>query len=271
MPRLKLLIAYDGFPWKGWQSQRRDDTIQDQMEAALVKIVGKRVVVHGSGRTDTGVHARGQVAHIEVPEPCMNVEGWMRALNGNLPRSIRVLNVEPAAADFHARFDAIGKIYEYRIWNAAVMSPFEVGRAWHLHGPLDVDSIREGAAILRGKHNFARLSANRGGMTEIERREDEYNLTRTIHRIDLFQEDELLRLEFQGEGFLYKMVRMLTGSMLQVARGRATMDWLRDLVEDPDGEKSHHCAPADGLFLMKVFYPEAGESAPSDRKSSLLD
>jgi tRNA pseudouridine38-40 synthase len=135
------------------------------------------------------------------------------------------------------------------------MSPFEDGRAWHLYGRLDMDLLREGAAMLRGTHNFARLSANRGDITDEERRENGEGLTRTISRIDLHEEADVLRIVFEGDGFLYKMVRMMVGSIIHIARAREPLSWLRDLVENPQGEKTNQTAPPDGLYLVRVLYP----------------
>jgi tRNA pseudouridine38-40 synthase len=253
--RLKLTIAYDGRPWSGWQSQANSVTVQGQVETALRDLTGTQVNVQGSGRTDAGVHAVAQVAHADVPDALkMGRDAWVRALNVRLPQSIRIMDCEETAGDFHARFDAVGKIYCYRLWRGEVMSPFEQGRAWHLYGALDLDLLHHGAGILTGTHNFARLSANRGGMSEDERREDADGLTRTVRRIDIIPEGGVLRIEFEGDGFLYKMVRLMTGSLVHVARGRGSLQWLSDLVVDPSGLKSNQCAPADGLYLMKVFY-----------------
>jgi tRNA pseudouridine38-40 synthase len=253
--RLKLTIAYDGSPWQGWQSQVGGTAVQDQIETALKDLAGHRVVVHGSGRTDAGVHARAQVAHIEPPESMrLTMESWVRALNVRLPHSIRILKCEEAPEDFHARFSAAGKVYEYRIWRADVLSPFEAGRAWHLYGPLDMAALRAGAEALCGTHNFARLSANRGDMSDDERRENAEGLTRTITRLEVHEEGDVLRLEFEGDGFLYKMVRLMVGSLIHVARGRESPEWLHSLVANPSGPKSSHCAPADGLYLVRVLY-----------------
>jgi tRNA pseudouridine38-40 synthase len=256
MPRLKLTLAYDGRPWKGWQSQVAGETIQDQLEAVLQDLTSIPVNVHGSGRTDAGAHARGQVAHVDVPDTMrLSPDAWVRALNVRLPHSIRILSVEEVRPDFHARFSAVGKIYEYRLWRAAVLSPFEDGRAWHLYGSLDMSLLREGTTLLRGTHNFARLSANRGDITEEERRGNGEGLTRTISRIDLHEEGDILRLVFEGDGFLYKMVRMMVGSLIHVARGREPLSWLRDLAENSVGRKTNQTAPPDGLYLMRVLYP----------------
>lgn len=253
--RLKLTIAYDGQPWRGWQSLPSGDTIQDQLEAALAKIAAMPVRIHGSGRTDTGVHALAQTAHCDVPASSNLAESaWVSALNAVLPPSIRIMAAELVPAEFHARFDATGKVYRYRIWRPPVMSPFEVGRAWHVFGDMDEDAVRECARILIGAHDFARLSANRGDVSEEERRSDAFNLTRTITRADVGRTDDVLSVEFEGDGFLYKMARLMAGTMVHVARGRDSIEWFRSLLDDPSGVKSHHMAPADGLYLVRVLY-----------------
>jgi tRNA pseudouridine38-40 synthase len=252
--KLRITLAYDGRPWKGWQSQPGGETIQDQLEAAVLKLTGQRTSLYGSGRTDAGVHARAQVAHFEVTDCDWKMEAWQRALNATLPLSIRVLHCEPVDDDFHARFSAKGKVYEYRIWRGDQISPFEVGLAWHLHGALDMTLLSQGAQLICGPHNFARLSANRGDISEVQRRENAEGLTRTIQRVEVHEEGDILRFEFEGDGFLYKMVRLMVGSLVHVARGRSSVDWIRELVEEPEGTKSHHCAPADGLYLVRVKY-----------------
>jgi tRNA pseudouridine38-40 synthase len=253
--RLRLTLAYDGRPWLGWQSQPGGLTVQDQLESVLQKLTGARVLVHGSGRTDAGVHARGQVAHLDLPpENSLSGESLVRAMNVHLPPGIRVLRCDDAPEGFHARFDATGKVYEYRIWRSDVMSPFEVGLAWHVFKGLDLGLMREGLDLMRGRHNFARLSAARGDISEEERRTNADGLTRTIGRAELFEEGEVLRLELEGDGFLYKMVRLIVGSLVHAARGRAPLAWIRELVREPGGVKSQHCAPADGLYLVRVLY-----------------
>ena len=257
--RLRLTIAYDGRPWRGWQSQPGRQTVQDELERILAMLICKRISVQGSGRTDAGVHARAQVAHFTVQDSAWSADTWLRAMNAKLPPSIRVVDCVEVPLNFHSRFDATGKIYEYRIWLPPVLSPFEVGFSWHPFGKLDVALIREGAAFLCGTHNFARLSANRGEMSEVERREDMTRLVRTVKRVEVFEEGDVLRIEFEADGFMYKMVRLMVGSLVRVARGKSGMDWLRSLVDDPGGEKSNFCAPPDGLYLVRVMY---GDPAP---------
>lgn len=255
--RLRLRLAYDGAPWRGWQSMPGGRTVQDELNAAFQNVTGTPVRTQGSGRTDAGVHALAQVAHADVPDSVsLPPSDWINALNRHLPPSIRVLDVSQPAPDFHARFDATGKIYRYRIWRPRVLSPFESGRAWHVYGRLDLDLLLTGAKALTGTHDFARLSAFRGGEKEIAQRDDPATTTRTLRRIEVLETPtDVLEIEFEGDGFLYKMARLLTGSLIQVARGRASLDWLQDLIDNPRANpKSHHAAPADGLYLVEVRY-----------------
>lgn len=253
--RLKLTIAYDGAPWFGWQTLPSGLTIQDQIEQALRKLADSPVRIQGSGRTDTGVHALAQIAHADVPESCkLSAAAWCHALNALLPKSIRILYVEWAEGEFHARYDAKAKVYRYRIWRRRVMSPFEVGRAWHVYGPLDDEAMEACSKLVVGTHNFSRLSANRGHMSEEERRENADDLTRTLARADLHVGEETIEIEIEGDGFLYKMVRLIVGSMVHVGRGRETTHWFESLLADPAGLKSHLMAPADGLYLVRVIY-----------------
>jgi tRNA pseudouridine38-40 synthase len=255
--RLRLTLSYDGTPWQGWQSMPHGNTIQDALHEAFLKVAGVPVRTFGSGRTDAGVHALAQVAHADVPESAsLSQESWVNALNACLPPSIRVQEVSEPGPAFHARFDALGKTYRYRIWRPRVMCPFEVGRAWQVYGPLDEVSLQKAAAMLVGTHDFSRLSANRAGSKEYERRLDPLSTTRTIRRVDIRGINaDVMELEFEGDGFLYKMVRLLTGSLLHVARGKEEVAWFQDLLERPRVEpKSHLAAPADGLYLVEVKY-----------------
>ncbi|MEA3213505.1 MAG: tRNA pseudouridine38-40 synthase [Chthoniobacter sp.] len=243
--RLKLLLAYDGRPFRGWQSQATRDAVQDFVEAAFLKLVSERVVVIGSGRTDAGVHAVGQVAHADVPRGQFDPGRWQAALNAHLPPEIRVLRVTRARPDFHAQFRASGKIYTYRIWNSSFLHPLEIGRAWFVPGRLDLETLRAGAKLLCGTHDFARFAVLRRGQPERD-------TVRTIRSIALRQRGPLLTLRFEGNGFLYKMVRMLTGSLVRCAQHRAALTWLEDLLEG--SATTHFAAPAAGLYLTRVLY-----------------
>ena len=245
--RLKLTIAYDGRSFRGWQSQVGKDAVQDHLEAALEKLCGYRVVVHGSGRTDAGVHALGQTAHIDVPADKFDLRTWHLGINARLPQAVRVMKVQRAAPDFHARFHAEGKVYAYRIWNGPVLHPLEIGRAWHVHGALDFEALKRAATCLTGTHDFASFAANRG-------RPDK-DTVRTIHKIRLSRRGPLLTLRFEGTGFLYRMVRLLTGSMIRCAQGREPVEWLTNFLKSKGATKTHFLAPAEGLYLERVIYP----------------
>ena len=246
MIRLKLLVAYDGGAFEGWQSQASGNTVQDALERAVLTLAGERRTVHGSGRTDSGVHATGQVAHVDVPTGRLPLAAWEGALNGHLPRTVRVLSARKASPRFHARFSASGKIYTYRIWNARCLHPLELGRAWHIPSPLDVDALSAASGLFCGTHDFAAFAANRG-------RPDE-DTVRTIHRISLKLSGPLLTLHFHGNGFLYRMVRLLTGSMVRVAQGKTDLAWLSAFRDAPQNGRTSFCAPPEGLYLSRVFH-----------------
>lgn len=249
--RLKLTIAYDGRPYCGWQSQAGGGAVQDFLEAAFCKLCGGRLAVHGSGRTDAGVHALGQVAHVEVPAERFPLREWRAALNAHLPPEIRVMRCQWAAPNFHARFSTTGKIYRYRVWNGPVFPPLEIGHAWHVFAPVDLQILRLCAGILTGRHDFARFAANRGVPST--------DTVRTIRRVDVKGRPGAgITLVFEGDGFLYKMVRLLTGSLVRCAQGKASPEWFRGLLEPPEPGKplvkTNFAAPAEGLYLVRVLY-----------------
>jgi tRNA pseudouridine38-40 synthase len=244
--RLLLIIAYDGRTFAGWQSQPSRNGVQDHIEAALAKILDRPARVHGAGRTDAGVHALAQAAHVDVPAKRLPTATWRVALNANLPSTIRIIACRRVSREFHARFSAKGKVYRYRIWNTETFHPLEVGRAWHVPQRLDPHDLSIYGEKLRGQHDFASFAANRGAPPE--------TTVRTIQEIKVRRQGSLVTLEFTGDGFLYRMVRMIAGSLVQVALGRKDGDWLKGLLEMPGKEKTHHTAPAEGLYLVRVLY-----------------
>jgi tRNA pseudouridine38-40 synthase len=253
--RLRLVVAYCGTPWRGWQGLAISGGIQDELAAAVLKATRAETVVHGSGRTDAGVHALAQVAHMDVPVSLrMSDEAWVKSINACLPLSIRIVEVSGAEPTFHSRYDAKGKVYRYRIWRSELLSPFEADRVWQVHGPLDMEALKTCVQSLVGTHNFVNLSANRGDMPETLRRTLTEKTTRTIHRAELREVGDLLELEFEGDGFLYKMVRLIVGSLVQVARGRASVEWFQGLLTDDRAAQSNQMAPAAGLYLVRVLY-----------------
>ncbi len=251
--RLKLTIAYDGRPYNGWQSQPDGNTVQDFVQAALLEVAKQPLRIHGSGRTDTGVHALGQIAHFDAPsELTMNPFNWVPALNCKLPGTIRIMACEEVPPDFHSRFSAIGKVYQFDICTDPVLPPLKAGLAWHLPRQLDVDVLWDALALFIGRHDFHAFAAYRGNETA------DIDWCRTIESVELTTVQDGYQIDYHGDGFLYKMVRLLTGGAVKAAQGRIRLDDLAALLDQPPGlphGKSPHCAPADGLFLKKVIYP----------------
>jgi len=233
---------------RDWQSQATKDAVQDHMEAAFFKTIAQKVSVQGSGRTDAGVHALAQIAHADVPADRLDVKAWQGALNNFLPDEIRVMKVTKAAPDFHSRFSAQGKVYTYRIWNSRFLHPLEIGRVWHVPTTLDLDVLRAGAKLLMGKHDFAGFAANRAPGYAAE------DTVRTIFQIGLTRRGDLLTLRYEGNGFLYKMVRLLTGTLIRCAQGRAELKFIKDLLAEKGARKTSFAAPAEGLYLTRVIY-----------------
>ena len=182
--RLKLIISYDGRDFAGWQSQKHRNTVQDNLEAAFERVCGRRLIVSGSGRTDTGVHALGQCAHVDVPAAQFAAERWLKALNGVLPQTIRILRARFVSNSFHARFSAKGKVYRYRIINGPVRPPLEIGRAWHIAASLDRNSLKRAAKLFIGRHDFASFSANRGKEARSTVRKIDYVRITARRRLD---------------------------------------------------------------------------------------
>lgn len=244
--RLKLVVSYDGRDFAGWQSQKHGNTIQDQLEAAFERVCGTRVAVTGAGRTDAGVHALGQCAHTDVPTAKFSAERWLSALNGVLPLTIRVLRARFVVKSFHARFSAKGKVYRYRLINNAIRSPLEIGRAWHITTPLDRDLLEQAGKLFVGRHDFAVFAANRG--------KPERSSVRTMEYIRVISRRDLIEIEFSADGFLYKMVRLIVGTIVRCALGKESVQSIELRLERPSRIATRLLAPAAGLYLVRVRY-----------------
>jgi len=246
MPNFRLLLEYDGAPFEGWQVQARDAlTVQGSLEAALEKITGQSVVVTGSGRTDAGVHAEGQVASFAL-ETELAPERLLRAMNGVLPREIAVRELSVAPAEFDARRSARRKLYRYRVWNAGERSPLRAARSHHVPQPLDVRAMREAAVQLVGEHDFGCFRAAGS---------DVKTSVRTLHRVALEGEaGGELSLEVEGSGFLRYMVRNIAGTLLEVGLGKRASGSLGELIASRDRHLAGPTAPAHGLTLVWVEY-----------------
>lgn len=254
--RFRLDLAYDGRPFEGWQSQAGGNTVQDVLLGELRAICPEIATVQGSGRTDAGVSAEGQVAHFDAPaEWRMGGLEWLRALNAKLPGTIRVMGCAEVDPSFHARFSAGGKTYRYRIGTGEVLSPFDLGLAWHRRGLAGDDGIAGTLAAFEGEHDFRAFSAKRRDGKDGDR-----DTVRTISEARLRRDGDTLELRFTGNGFLYRMVRFLVGTAVHVAEGKVDLDKVRELLSGghPEGS-APYCAPASGLVLESVFYPAESE------------
>ena len=243
--RLKLIVAYDGAPFAGWQSQSHRNTVQDHLERALEHVSGETVRVHGAGRTDAGVHAFAQCAHVDVSK-LLTTQRWIKALNSLLPSAIRVLRCRYASKEFHARLSAKGKIYRYTIWNAPVLPPFEYQRVWHVTQPLDLKILKSGAKHFVGTHDFASFAASRG--------KPEKNTIRTINSVRVRHKGPCIKIEFDGNGFLYKMVRLMVGTLVESALGKLPIEEITSRLRSGKVDTIRVAAPAEGLCLVRVRY-----------------
>jgi len=246
----KLLLQYDGTDFHGWQIQNDLRTVQGELTSALSLIEGQSVNVHGSGRTDAGVHAEGQVASVEIQRE-ISTEKLRAAINANIGHDLRVLTIEIAADDFHARYSALEKTYVYRIVSGPVISPFWWRYAHHDARRLDLESMKRGAELFHGKHDWTAFSA---AQSDVEDR------IRTITRLEILpRADERLRgtlieIRVSAEGFLRYMVRAIAGTLLALGRGELDQDAIRTALESGNRPLAAVTAPACGLTLLSVRY-----------------
>ena len=244
--RIALLIQYDGTDFNGWQVQPDKPTIQGSIEAALQMVFDAPIGILGSGRTDSGVHAFGQVAHFDVESSSIPPEKvWMK-LNRHLPRSIRLMGSQKVDDDFHSRFNANQRSYRYEI--DRVQNILHRNSRWYVRFPLDPEILNESAGLILGTHDFSSFCY---AGTETE------NMICKVHSAHWRELDEgALVFEVRADRFLHHMVRMLVGTMVEVARGKWDMDYFKRLLAEPDRRNHAMTAPPEGLSLMKVGYPQ---------------
>lgn len=246
----KLTIAYDGTHYSGWQIQPNAPSIQQHLQEALASLLdGEHVAIIGSGRTDAGVHAINQIAHFKTAHD-LNPNRLLLAFNGLLPRDIRVKNVEIAPLQFHSQYSAISKEYHYHLFLERVLDPFRRLYCWHVLRKLDLFLLKEATALFIGTHDFTSF-ANEAHAGSASR-----DPVRTLYRLDLFPTEGGIRLEFEGDGFLYKMVRNIVGTLVDVASHRLTLAEVSSIFEARDRRQASRAAPPQGLFLVRVNYPE---------------
>jgi tRNA pseudouridine38-40 synthase len=242
--RWKCVCAYDGTSFAGWQSQAGGTAIQDVIEARLSRILQHAIRIHGSGRTDAGVHARGQVFHFDASW-LHGPEKLLAALRAGLPPSIQIRSATEVSSDFHARFSAAGKRYDYFI-HLGDADPFTRPYCWTVFKPLDIAAMQAASDILRGRHDFRAFTALNG-----PERED---TLRDLRRLEVVHRGRTLRIIAEAEGFLYKMVRSLAGVLVAVGEGRLTLTATRAILRGRVRVPAVQTAPPQGLFLTKVFY-----------------
>jgi tRNA pseudouridine38-40 synthase len=248
MKKYKMTIAYDGTDYSGWQAQKNALSIQFLIEQALATVLSKDILITGSGRTDSGVHALGQVAHFEVEES-LNLYKLNHSLNSLLPKAIRILSMEETDPSFHARYDATGKIYHYHLRLDKLLSPFNRLYSWHVPHKVDLTLLQKAAPLFIGTHDFTSFAndADKGSAAT--------DAVRTIKRLDVVEEEGGVRLEFEGDGFLYKMVRNITGTLMDASSGRLPLEKIPKILLAKDRQQAGSTAPPHGLFLIKVHYP----------------
>lgn len=244
MTLYKLIIAYDGTNYSGWQIQPHAQSIQRCIERALGTILQTSVRVIGAGRTDSGVHALAQCAHFIHPD-AICCEKVLLSLNGLLPKDIRVLQLEAVEDSFHARYSAKRKIYHYHLHLEQPPDLFKRRFAYCPRFPIDIDLLERATHAFVGTHDFTTFS-NRGGTHK--------SAVRTLHRLSVVEEPGGIRLEFEGNGFLYKMVRNIVGALLDICRGKLGVEEIPALFAAKDRRKGAQAAPPEGLFLAEIIY-----------------
>ncbi|MBI4324494.1 MAG: tRNA pseudouridine(38-40) synthase TruA [Chloroflexi bacterium] len=246
--KIKLTIAYDGTHYAGWQVQKTGLGVQQRIEEAFHQIFGGPLRLHSSSRTDTGVHALGMIAHVEIPREMfkMPVAKLPLALNACLPPDIRIMAAALSRAAFHARFDACGKQYRYFVWNHHALNPLLRHQAWLVPQLLDLNAMRAAAQHLLGRHDFAAFAGARNYRMK--------STVRTLSRCEVKRSGPLLTLTIEGDGFLYKMCRGIVGTLVQVGQGKIAVSEMERILASRNRRVAGMTAPAHGLVLWKVFY-----------------
>jgi len=254
MPRFKLTIEYDGTPFVGWQRQDNGLSVQEVIETAIEALSGEKCQIRGAGRTDAGVHALGQVAHLDVAKDWLG-DVLRDGLNAHLrPNPIAILDVEAVAAAFDARFSAIGRHYLYRIINRRAPLTVESSRAWLVPRKLDAVAMQKAAAVLIGRHD---VSTFRTSECQAE------NPVRTLDRLDVMRAGDLIEVRASARSFLHSQVRSMVGSLEYVGAGKWSVEDLRAALEACNRRRCGRVAPPEGLYLAGVDYEKAGECSPA--------
>jgi len=244
MRNIKLTISYDGTRYKGWQVQKNAGSVQEEIEKAIKKVFKKKTVLYGSGRTDAGVHARGQVANFKTVSN-IPVERITPALNAVLPPDIAILKAKEVPQDFHSQYDAREKTYSYSIFNSRNRDPFKENYSWRVGYRLDLELMRREARVLVGRHDFKCFQASD---------KKERNPVRVIKSVTIKKKAWDITISVKGNGFLYNMVRNIVGTLVDIGRGYLSAGSMKKILDQKDRTKAGPTAPAKGLCLMEVRY-----------------
>lgn len=242
---IKIVIEYDGAGYAGWEKQKTGLGVEEVLRDAVQKITGEKTTINGAGRTDAGVHASGQVASFTI-QKAIPVTDLVRALNAVLPDDVAVVSGEEVDLYFHARFSATSKIYRYHIWNAPIRSPLHHRRSFHIRAEMAFDEMRRAADCLQGTHDFAGFA---------KETEDQEDTVRTVERIAFDRHGGIFAIDFEGDGFLYNMVRILAGTLIDVGLRRKTTEDVMHVLATRNRKLAGPTLPARGLELVRVFYP----------------
>lgn len=245
MRNFRIVLQYEGTKYQGWQKQESTgNTIQGKLENILSRMVDSPIEIHGAGRTDAGVHAKGQVAHFKA-DTTMTENEILRYINQYLPEDIAVVSVKEAGERFHARLNAIGKIYQYRIMNSEIPHVFERRYVHEETATLDIQKMENAAERLIGTHDFKAFTSTKRGKK---------STVRTIESITIDKIGDEIRMTYKGDGFLYHMVRILSGTLIEVGRGERSVESVSEALSSMERENAGFLAPAKGLTLMEVLY-----------------
>ncbi|MBP1950037.1 tRNA pseudouridine(38-40) synthase TruA [Virgibacillus litoralis] len=248
MEKIKCIISYDGTNFSGFQIQPRTRTVQGELEKALTKIhKGEHIRVHASGRTDTGVHARGQTIHFETPFT-LPPQNWKQALNTLLPADLNVYKVAVVPDSFHARYDVAEKEYRYYIWNEREKDVFKQNYMYQFPYPLDIQAMQYACRYFEGTHDFTTFSSAKATIKGSK--------IRHMYEVSCHKEGNQIEFIFRGSGFLYNMVRIIIGALLDIGQGRREPSDITDLLEKKDRRLLGETVPAQGLYLWQVKYEE---------------
>lgn len=245
MTNIKLTISYDGTDYHGWQKQSDRETVQGVIEATIKKLFREEVSLQGASRTDAGVHAQGQVANFRL-EKEINLKKIQEALNSKLPKDVVILKVEEVEDSFNARFAARGKHYQYVIYNVSLASPFEKNYSLFFPYPLNIEKMQAAAGYLMGTLDFASFGVNPGKKID--------STVRTIDYLKVVKKEKKIFIDIKGDSFLYKMVRTIIGTLLEVGREKKNPEEVREILKKRDRTFAAKTASASGLYLKEVFY-----------------